>query len=184
MRVVPLPVHLLITHGWNVLEITVRPRQKGRLNDATEVCTRTKLCYNHVKDHSAHRMGCCNNVRTHSDPPNGRLISKTTLADPLNGHQISKTTLTDPLIGRLILKTTLADPPNGRLSSKTTLADPLNGRFTFSRARNDCEHLFVDTETNIDTIEQHAIDLLRIVLIRRAGIFGQHSHQLVQSLGI
>ncbi|EGV33810.1 hypothetical protein HMPREF9431_00703 [Segatella oulorum F0390] len=60
MCVVPLPVHLLITHGWNVGEITVRPQRKGRFNDATEVCTHTKLCCNNAKDHSAHRMGCCN----------------------------------------------------------------------------------------------------------------------------
>ena len=78
MRVVPLPVHLLITHGWNVGETTVRPQRKDRPNDATEVCTRTKLCCNHtkahsdppngllqhVKDHSAHRIGCCNMQKT------------------------------------------------------------------------------------------------------------------------
>ena len=143
-------------------ETTVRPRRKGRLNDATKVYTRTK--------------SYCNHAKAHSDPLIGRLISKTTLADPLIGCQISKTTLADPPNGRLILKTTLADPLIGHLISKTTLTDPLNGCFTFSRARNDCEHLFVDTETNIDAIEQHAIDLLRIVLIRRARIFGQHSY--------
>ena len=64
MRVVPLPFHLLITHGWNVGETTVRAGRKGRLNDATEVCTRTKLCCNHVKAHSAHRIGCCNMQKT------------------------------------------------------------------------------------------------------------------------
>ena len=64
MRVVPLPFHLLITHGWNVGETTVRPRQKGRLNDATEVCTRTKLCCNHVKPHSDPQMSCCSTQKT------------------------------------------------------------------------------------------------------------------------
>gem|GEM_PF-2792293 len=73
MRVVPLPVHLLITHGWNVEETIIRAGWKGRFNDATEVCTRTKLCCNHVKDHSAHRIGCSNNAKDHSDPPNGLL---------------------------------------------------------------------------------------------------------------
>ena len=114
MRIVPLPFHLLITHARNVGETTVRARRKGRLNDATEVCTHTKWC--------------CNHGKAHSDPLNGRLISKTTLADPLIGHLISKTTLSDPLIGRLISKTTLADPLIGCLISKTTLADPLIGR--------------------------------------------------------
>ena len=127
MRVVPLPFHLLITHGRNVGETTVRPRRKGRFNDATEVYTRTKLCCNMQKTILPTEWVVATCKRPFC-PPNGRLISKTTLADPLNGHQISKTTLTDPLIGRLILKTTLTDPPNGRLISKTILADPLNGR--------------------------------------------------------
>ena len=113
MRIVPLPFHLLITHARNVGETTVRARRKGRLNDATKVCTYTKWCYNHGK--------------AHSDPLNGRQISKTTLADPLNGRLISKITLADPLMGCLFLKTTLADPLIGHLFLKTTLADPLIG---------------------------------------------------------
>ena len=98
MRIVPLPFHLLITHARNVGETTVRARRKGRLNDATEVCTHTKWC--------------CNHGKAHSDPLNGRLISKTTLADPLIGRLISKTTLSDPLIGCLISKITLPKRQN------------------------------------------------------------------------
>ena len=98
MRIVPLPFHLLITHGRNVGKTTVRPRRKGRLNDATKVCTHTKWCYNHGK--------------AHSDPLMGRRILKTTLADPPMGCQISKTTLADPLIGRLISKITLPKRQN------------------------------------------------------------------------
>ncbi len=121
MRIVPLPFHLLITHARNVGETTVRARRKGRLNDATEVCTHTKWC--------------CNHGKAHSDPLIGRLISKITLADPLIGYQILKTTLADPLMGRLILKTTLADPLMGRLILKTTLADPLMGCFYIFKSK-------------------------------------------------
>ncbi len=121
MRVVPLPFHLPITHARNVGETTVRARRKGRLNDATEVYTRTKWC--------------CNHAKAHSDPLIGRQISKTTLADPLMGCQILKTTLADPPMGRQILKTTLADPLIGRQISKTTLADPLMGCFYIFKSK-------------------------------------------------
>ena len=121
MRVVPLPFHLPITQARNVGETTVRARRKGRLNDATEVYTRTKWC--------------CNHAKAHSDPPMGRQILKTTLADSLIGCQILKTTLADPPIGRQILKTTLADPLIGRQILKTTLADPLIGCFYIFKSK-------------------------------------------------
>ena len=135
MRIVPLPFHLLITHARNVGETTVRARRKGRLNDATKVCTHTKWCYNHGKAHSDPLNGRQISKTTLADPPIGRLISKTTLADPLMGCQISKTTLADPLIGHLISKTTLADPLIGHLISKTTLADPLMGCFYIFKSK-------------------------------------------------
>ena len=128
MRVVSLPFHLPITHARNVGETTVRARRKGRLNDATEVYTRTKWCCNHAKAHSDPPIGRQISKITLSDPPIGRQILKTTLADPPIGRQISKTTLADPPIGRQISKTTLADPLIGRQILKTTLADPLMGR--------------------------------------------------------
>ena len=135
MRIVPLPFHLLITHGRNVGKTTVRPRRKGRLNDATKVCTHTKWCYNHGKAHSDPLMGRRILKTTLADPPMGCQISKTTLADPLMGRQISKTTLADPPMGCQILKTTLADPLIGRQILKTTLADPLIGCFYIFKSK-------------------------------------------------
>ena len=135
MRIVPLPFHLLITHARNVGETTVRARRKGRLNDATKVCTHTKWCYNHGKAHSDPLNGRQISKTTLADPPIGRLISQTTLAAPLMGCQISKTTLADPLIGHLISKTTLADPLMGCLILKTTLADPLMGCFYIFKSK-------------------------------------------------
>ena len=32
-----------------------------------------EIVLQHVKAHSAHRIGCCNNAKAHSDPPNGLL---------------------------------------------------------------------------------------------------------------
>ena len=135
MRIVPLPFHLLITHGRDVGKTTVRPRRKGRLNDATKVCTHTKWCYNHGKAHSDPLNGRQISKTTLADPLNGRLISKITLADPPMGRLILKTTLADPLMGCLILKTTLADPLIGHLISKTTLADPLMGCFYIFKSK-------------------------------------------------
>ena len=135
MRIVPLPFHLLITHARNVGETTVRARRKGRLNDATEVCTHTKWCCNHGKAHSDPLNGRQISKTTLADPPIGCLILKTTLADPLIGCLILKTTLADPLMGCLISKTTLADPLMGRLILKTTLADPLMGCFYIFKSK-------------------------------------------------
>ena len=135
MRIVPLPFHLLITHARNVGETTVRTRRKGRLNDATKVCTHTKWCCNHGKAHSDPLNGRLILKTTLADPPMGRLILKTTLADPPMGCLILKTTLADPLMGRLISKTTLADPLMGCQISKTTLADPLMGCFYIFKSK-------------------------------------------------
>ena len=64
MRVVPLPFHLLITHGWNVGGNNRSPMAEGLPQRCDKGLHAYEIVLQHVKDRSAHRMGCCNMQKT------------------------------------------------------------------------------------------------------------------------